>query len=186
MPGQQRARQLAVLPQGSQLNFSFKAIDVVRLGLTPLSLRVAESEDRIQQLMHACDVWLLRNRDFTTLSGGEQQRVQLARVLVQLSQAQRAPALLLDEPTSAQDLGQQHKILALAQELAHSQGYLVIAVLHDLNQVLHYCDQTILMADGQMSMMGTPQEILTPRNIEDFWYYRAERFYPQKDRCLVF
>ncbi len=168
------ARHMAVLPQASQLTFPFLADEVVALGLTPLKLSHQEGLRQIERLMKLTDCHHLAKRSYPSLSGGERQRVQLARVLLQLSQAEQAPLLLLDEPTSAQDLGQQHSILKLAQELARDQGYGVVAILHDLNQVLHYCHQCCLLADGKVAQQGKPYEVLRADTVEAHWQYRPK------------
>ncbi|WP_036590136.1 heme ABC transporter ATP-binding protein [Oceanospirillum maris] len=169
------ARHLGVLAQASQLSFPFHAQEVVALGLTPLSLSHKEGWKQIKRLMARTDCLHLAERSYTSLSGGERQRVQLARVLLQLSQAEHAPLLLLDEPTSAQDLGQQHSILDLARQLAKEEGYGVLVILHDLNQALQYCDLCILLDRGEVALQGKPAEILTPDTIEHHWQYRPEQ-----------
>lgn len=174
-PAIERAKHLGVLPQQSQLTFPFSAEEVVALGLTPLKLSQAEAKVAIRDVMQQTDCERFAKRPFPSLSGGERQRVQLARVLLQLSQAQATPLLLLDEPTSAQDLGQQHQILALARELAHQHGFAVLAVLHDLNQVLQYCDQCFLMASGKIAAAGKPDHVLSEDCIEQHWHHRVER-----------
>ncbi|MBW8191592.1 heme ABC transporter ATP-binding protein [Neiella marina] len=174
-PALERAKHVGVLPQQSQLTFPFSAEEVVALGLTPLTLNQAEAKVAIRSVMQETDCERFANRPFPSLSGGERQRVQLARVLLQLSQAQTTPLLLLDEPTSAQDLGQQHQILALARELAHRRGFAVLAVLHDLNQVLQYCDQCFVMSQGKRVASGTPADVLTEQMIEQHWHHRVER-----------
>ncbi len=101
----ERARHIAVLPQASELNFGFRADEVVALGLTPLSLSWREARRAVRFVMEKTDCARFSQSPYLRLSGGEKQRVHFARALLQLSQAQHAPLLLLDEPTSAQDLG---------------------------------------------------------------------------------
>lgn len=171
---QQLARHLGVLAQSSELTFPFHAQEVVALGLTPLSIGHKEGWQLIHRLMEHTDCLHLAERSYPSLSGGERQRVQLARVLLQLCQAEASPLLMLDEPTSAQDLGQQHSILSLAQQLAKEQGYGVLVILHDLNQVLQYCDRCYLIDNGEIAQQGTPEVVLTPITIEQHWQYRPE------------
>ena len=173
-PPLQRARHLAMLPQSSQVGFSFNALEIVALGLIPLSLSRRDGQREIHRVMVQTDCQHLAYRPFPTLSGGERQRVQLARVLLQLSQAEQPPLLLLDEPTSAQDLKQQHTLLTLAKTLASKHHYAVVAVLHDLNHVLRYCDHCVLMKSGELAQQGNPLEILTSDTIESHWGYRAK------------
>ncbi|MFT5720052.1 MAG: iron complex transport system ATP-binding protein [Motiliproteus sp.] len=174
-PALERARHLAVLPQASQLTFSFSAQEVVSLGLTPLSLNRRDAERAVRLEMLATDCLHFADRSYPSLSGGERQRVQLARVLLQLSQATSTPLLLLDEPTSAQDLGQQHSILQLSKHLCSERGYSVVAILHDLNQVLRYCDRCCVLNNGVMTHEGKPNELLTNEMIESTWQYRPQR-----------
>jgi iron complex transport system ATP-binding protein len=169
------AKHLAVLPQSSQLTFPFSAREVVALGLTPLSLSKAQAASLIDEKMHATDCYSFADRAYPSLSGGERQRVQLARVLLQLSQASHSPLLLLDEPTSAQDLGQQHNLLRLTQTLAKKEGFGVVAILHDLNQVLRYCDRCCLLDQGRVSAVDSPDKLLSDERIQQHWQYQPQR-----------
>ncbi len=176
-PAYERARHLGVLPQSSAISFPFSAHEVVALGLTPLSLSAREAARSIKAHMEDTGCWQLSEKPYPMLSGGEKQRVQLARVLLQLSQAQEPPLLLLDEPTSAQDLGQQHSILKLVKALCDDRGYGVMAILHDLNQVLRYCDYCYVLGDGTIQLKGNPSECLSPSNVEAIWGYRPDLFF---------
>mgnify|MGYP003382579671 FL=1 len=95
-------------------------------------------------------------------------------MLVQLSQAEREPVLLLDEPTSAQDLGQQHRLMELACEFARSQRYCIVAILHDLNLALRYADRCVLLNQGQAVAAGAPNEVVNSANIERYWSYSPQ------------
>ncbi len=170
-----KARHIAYLPQASHLSFAFTAYEVVALGLTPLSLGKNKAHTEIMRHMEECDCVHLANKSFPQLSGGEKQRVQLARVLLQLSQAEHSPLLLLDEPTSAQDLGQQHAILKLVQNLSKTKSFGILAILHDLNLVLRYCDHCLVLDQGLMVTEGRPEACLTPPVVERCWQYRPER-----------
>lgn len=169
----ERARHLAVLSQSNSLEFAFSAEEVVALGLTPLSVGRREGSQLVQSMMRATDCMHLGAVKFPTLSGGEQQRVHLARVLVQLSQAEREPVLLLDEPTSAQDLGQQHRLMELIRELASTKLYCVAAILHDLNLALRYADHCVLLEHGQVVAYGLPEQVLNRDTIQRYWGYAA-------------
>lgn len=171
-PSLERARHLGVLPQQVQLNFPFTALEVVELGLTPLSVGWREGRRLARDMLRRTDCLELADSLFPSLSGGQKQRVNLARVLLQLSQAQAAPVLLLDEPTSAQDLGHQHEVLGLAKALAKQQGYLVLAILHDLNQALRYADHCVLLDQGQPVATGAPDQVLDAGRVARYWGYR--------------
>ncbi len=170
----ERARHVAVLPQVSELNFAFRAEEVVALGATPLDLGWRALADACRRFMTMTDCQHLADKPYPQLSGGEKQRVHLARVLLQLSQAEREPLLLLDEPTSAQDLRQQHLVLDLARDLCHRQDYAVVAVLHDLNQALRYSDQCTLLDGGRIVATGRPDLLLTPTQVNDLWKFPVQ------------
>ncbi len=168
------AKHLGVLPQASQLSFPFTVHEVVELGLIPLTASQQEGMQLVRKAMQETDTAQFAQQNYADLSGGERQRVHLARVLVQLSQAELEPLLLLDEPTSAQDLGQQHHMLALVRQLAQQNHWGVIVILHDLNQALRYCDQAWLLKQGQLIACGQPCEVLTPERIHAAWGYQPQ------------
>lgn len=170
-PRAELAKSLAVLPQHASLTFPFSVTEVVAMGLYPLTLSQADGNALIAKQLAEVGLTHLANRSYPTLSGGEKQRVQLARVLTQLSQSPFPPILLLDEPTSALDLAQQHKVLKLAQGLAHQQAYTVIVVLHDLNQAARYSDQIVILKQGRVVSEGAPTEALSVQTISQVWDY---------------
>lgn len=179
------ARHLGVLPQTSQLSFPFKAKEVVAIGATPLNLNRFALEVAVQKWMQATDTWQFADRIYTSLSGGERQRVQLARVLLQLSQAEHAPLLLLDEPTSAQDLGQQHQLLNLVKSLCQENGFAVISILHDLNQASRYADQVWLLHQGELVAQGSPPQVLQPETVMKIWGYLPELFFNSQGQQIL-
>ncbi|MDT3275205.1 heme ABC transporter ATP-binding protein [Shewanella sp. SP2S2-4] len=170
-PRRELAKSLAVLPQHASLTFPFTVFEVVAMGLYPLTISHKEGEALVAEQLAQVGLTHLAKRSYPTLSGGEKQRVQLARVLTQLSQSPFPPILLLDEPTSALDLAQQHRVLELAQHLAHQQAYTVIVVLHDLNQAARYSDQLIVLKQGRIVSEGAPAEALSVNTIREVWDY---------------
>jgi iron complex transport system ATP-binding protein len=166
-----------VLPQASELNFPFSAAEVVSLGKMPLNLGWREARQAVRRVMEQTDTARFADKDYRRLSGGERQRVHLARVLLQLGQAERAPVLLLDEPTSAQDLGQQHAILGLARGLANERGYGVVAVLHDINLSLRYAHRISLMQSGRLVECGDPRQVLTADTVSRYWGFPVEAYH---------
>lgn len=184
-PRQLLARHLGVLPQASQLSFPFKAQEVVAIGATPLSLTRQAIDDAIKRWMEATDTWQFADRLYTSLSGGEKQRVQLARVLLQLSQAEDEPLLLLDEPTSAQDLGQQHQLLNLIKSLCQQYNFAVISILHDLNQASRYADNVWILHQGQLFAQGSPQQVLQPDTVMKVWGYQPERLVNSRGQQIL-
>ncbi|WP_191084027.1 heme ABC transporter ATP-binding protein [Roseococcus microcysteis] len=168
------ARRRAVLPQHSTLGFPLRAEEVVALGRLPHAGR-AGPQDSVRAAMREAGVAHLHGRNHATLSGGEQQRVQLARVLAQLDGVPPADSVLfLDEPTSALDLPHQHAIMAVAAARARA-GATVVAVLHDLNLAARHCGRLLLMAGGRRVAEGRPEEMLTPELVHRAYGFAMRR-----------
>jgi iron complex transport system ATP-binding protein len=161
------ARRRAVLPQSGALGFPLRTEEVVALGRLPHAGHASRDEDHaaIEAAMVEADVTHLAARSFATLSGGEQQRVQLARVLAQLhGRAVGKTALFLDEPTAALDLAQQHAVLSAAARRARAGG-LVVVVLHDLSLAARHCDHVLLMGRGRRIVEGPVRAALTEEHV---------------------
>ncbi len=157
------ARMVGVLPQSSLLTFPFSVAEVVMLGRLPHSTGRARDLEIVHQAIDRVDVSHLTNASYPSLSGGEKQRVQLARVLAQIWE-ETGPGeryLLLDEPTSALDVAHQQLTLQLARELA-GQGVGVMAILHDLNLAAQYADRIVMLQQGEVAAQGTVGEVLEP------------------------
>lgn len=174
-PKQKLARHLAVLPQSSTLSFSFSVREVIALGLIPLSISRAQGVILIDEILALTDTLRFAQRPYLGLSGGERQRVHLARVLVQLSQAEQSPLLLLDEPTSAQDLAQQHHLLQLVKTFCNERGYIALVIMHDLNLSIRYSDKVCLLESGRLVAQGPPESVLTVESIENQWGYQPQQ-----------
>ena len=158
-PVRQLARQLAVLPQHSDLRFDFTAQQVVAMGRLPWSEPQPMLTSAVERAMLAMDIGHLRDAPYLQLSGGERQRIHFARVLAQLDTSQPG-IMLLDEPTSALDPGHQHQTLQLAQAQARA-GLAVLIVLHDLNLASRYADRVLLMQQGELLADGSPRDTMT-------------------------
>ncbi|WP_100639130.1 heme ABC transporter ATP-binding protein [Marinobacter salexigens] len=158
--GAELARQRAVMPQRVDVSFPFTAREIVALGCSGLT--VFERNELIDYLLQRLGIGDLAERLMPTLSGGEQQRVQLARVLAQLWNTRGQRLLLLDECTSALDPAQQQTVFSLLRELAKEQGYSVVAVVHDLNVASCYADRLVMMAAGRIVEDGPATTILEP------------------------
>ena len=155
------ARILAVLPQLSLLNFPYTVEEVILLGRIPHRSGYREDRLILREVMRATDTESLQNRIYTQLSGGEKQRVQLARVFAQVWRDQGNPRLLLlDEPTAALDLAHQQLIVDSIRDLAAT-GCAVIMVAHDFNLVAALADQIVAIAGGRLVSRGTPGAVLT-------------------------
>lgn len=175
------ARQRSLMPQHASLTFPFKVRDVVAMGRDPFRDDADHGADSaaITWGMNATDVSILADRPYTRLSGGEQQRVQLARVLTQ-SWRQAGTVtpryLLLDEPTASLDLAHQHATLHLAKELAN-EGAGVVAVVHDLNLAALYADRVAVLSLGSLAALGTPDDVLMPELIEEVFGLQVRRVF---------
>jgi iron complex transport system ATP-binding protein len=164
LPPMQRARSLAVVPQAASLPPAFTVWETVLMGRTPyLNFlgQVSSKDDAIARLaLQKVDALELSARRVGELSGGEQQRVLLARAL-----AQSTPILLLDEPTSNLDLHYQVSFMETVSDLARREHLAVLVALHDLNLAARYANRMALLVDGEIKAAGTPRQVLTPELI---------------------
>lgn len=155
----QVAQFLAVVPQDTTISFDFSNFDVVMMGRSPFlgrfQLEGAEDYDIVEQAMALTDTWHLRKKSVNAISGGERQRVILARAL-----AQKPQLLLLDEPTSHLDINHQMELLDLLLELNETTNLTIIWVSHDLNLAAEYCEKLLLMENGKVFRLGSPNEVI--------------------------
>lgn len=162
------ARAMAVLAQENTSEFELLVRDVVLMGRTPhqspFARDSAEDFRIVAQALERVDAKYLSERMFSNLSGGEKQRVLMARAL-----AQQAPLLVLDEPTNHLDVRHQFELMNLIRSL----GLTALAALHELPLAAHYCDRLYLLKDGALVAEGTPTEVLTPEIIADVYGVRA-------------
>ena len=180
----------SVLAQESQLEFPFTGREVVRMGRMPFPSGGDAREDAaiIAGAIHAADVVRFVDRPYTTLSGGEKQRIHLARTLAQIGdplQAGQTRLWFLDEPVSNLDLAHQHDCLRLARAQAH-RGVAVLVVLHQLNLAMTHADTALVMAAGRVAAHGPVETVLRPDLIESVFGVRAEWFCsPQHPRPIL-
>ncbi|MDY0069550.1 MAG: heme ABC transporter ATP-binding protein [Porticoccaceae bacterium] len=169
-----KARAMGVLPQDTSLEFPFTVEEVVMLGRTPHRSGQARDRAIVAETLAAVDGGHLRGRIYTRLSGGEKQRVQLARVLAQIWEERDGQhrLLLLDEPTASFDLAHQQLTLDLVRRLA-GQGFAVVMVLHDLNMAARCATRMLLLSCGRVWECGPPEAVLTPDNIREVFGVRA-------------
>ncbi|WP_309043921.1 heme ABC transporter ATP-binding protein [Marinobacter sediminicola] len=169
--GSELARQRAVMPQRVDVSFPFTVREIVALGCSGLA--AAERNELIDYLLQRLGIGNMACRLVPTLSGGEQQRVQLARVLAQIWHTNGPRLLLLDECTSALDPAQQQTVFSLLRELAKDQGYSVVAVIHDLNVASCYADRLVMMAAGRIVENGAANTILEPGLLDKVFGLKA-------------
>lgn len=184
-----RARQRAVLPQLSLLNFPYRVFEVVQLGRTPHQTGRIRDNQIVDEALALLDISYLKERLYTQLSGGERQRVQIARVMTQIWNADDAPSgtrlLLLDEPTNALDLGHQQMLMEAVSNFA-AQSVAVIMVLHDINLAARYADKILGLLCSQQAVYGEVQEVINEQNIERLFGLKvAISHHPHNGRPLV-
>jgi iron complex transport system ATP-binding protein len=165
------ARRRACLPQSSNLTFPFTIREVVAIGRYPYRDTRARREPIIDAALHEVGLLERSHEAYPHLSGGEKQRVHLARVLAQLEDP-TGSVLLLDEPTASLDLTFQQLVFRIAGDWA-ARGAAVLLVLHDLNQAMRYAHSVTLLHEGCCVASGPPAEVLTSQRIEQVYGVRA-------------
>lgn len=162
------AKVRAVMRQNSHMAFPFSVMEVIRMGRHPH--RTHSGRDESEYLIELCGCQNLASRDYRSLSGGEQQRVQLARLLVQLWEPTSSPKwLFLDEPTSALDIHHQQHLFRLLRKLVYERQFNVCCVLHDLNLAARYADRVVLLSKGSLVEVGSPLAVLTKNTISQLF-----------------
>jgi len=178
------ARELAMVPQTADLNFDLKVFDVVMMGRYPylgrLSLEREVDEEKVRFWMRLTNTLHLAERSIKEVSGGERQRVLIARAL-----AQEPRVLLLDEPTSNLDVCYQIEIMNLLKELVEKLGLTIICTIHDLNLAARYSDKIILINGGRIMGIGRPIEVLTKENLRDVFKIEAKIEFDQDSKSLT-
>lgn len=163
------AKQLAVVGQETPILFDFTVKDLVAMGRTPHKRLIegdtTEDRDIIEQSLRQAGIFNLKDRNFSSLSGGEKKRVIVARAL-----AQQAKVMVLDEPTNHLDIQHQLQLMDLIRSLSIT----VVAALHDLNIAATYCDKIYVLQNGEIMAYGTPQDILTPALLKEVFGVHAE------------
>lgn len=175
------AQKLAVVAQHNYYNFEFSVRDVVMMGRAPhkraLDRDTAEDYQIMRQSLKAVGMQEFEERSFSTLSGGEQQRIILARAL-----AQQTPCLILDEPTNHLDIKYQLWLMDIVKNLDCT----VISAVHDLNIAAMYCGRLYAMKQGKVIAQGTPHELLTPDLIRELYEVDAEVSIDGKGQLRIF
>ncbi|MCB1256076.1 MAG: heme ABC transporter ATP-binding protein [Microthrixaceae bacterium] len=165
----QLARQRAVLPQNPTISFPFRVHEVVAMGRTPWD-KTSDLDDAevIESAMEATEVVHLRDRVVSSLSGGEQARVAVARIF-----AQRTPIILMDEPTAAMDLRHQERTFDHLRELCDD-GAGVVVVVHDLGIAGAHADRILVMDQGLIAIAGTPENPLDTAVLSEVYRHRID------------
>lgn len=163
-----------VLNQQNIVNLAFNVMEIVMMGRYPHYKNSPASRDHevVTQVMELCGVSAFADRSYLSLSGGEQQRVQLARVLAQIWDVPNA-LLLMDEPVASLDLQYQQQTLAIAKMLS-KRGFMVVSILHDINLAAQYADRVLLLKNGRKWYDGTAAEILNSKNIYEVFEINSD------------
>lgn len=193
-PAAELARCRAVLPQSPSLQFDLPVATVIGMGAYPHArhtrtgaprtdsrdtARAAIAEDQriLQRVLALADVQDLYERRYRLLSGGEQQRVHLARVLYQLLLARQGHdeyrVLMLDEPTASLDPRHQLHLLSAVHTLVHEENVAALVIVHDLNLAAGCCDRLLLLGQGRVAACGTPAQVLTPDTLRQVYGVEA-------------
>lgn len=193
-PAAELASCRAVLPQSPSLQFDLPVATVIGMGAYPharhtrtgaprtdsrdtAQAAIAEDQRILQRVLALADVQDLYERRYRRLSGGEQQRVHLARVLYQLLLARQGyneyRVLMLDEPTASLDPRHQLHLLSAVHTLAHEENVAALVIVHDLNLAAGCCDRLLLLGQGRVAACGTPAQVLTPDTLRQVYGVEA-------------
>lgn len=160
------AKKISMVPQETSIDFDLLGEEIVLMGRIPHLKRLEKEGGRdfsiVKEAMIKTNTLHLRNRSVTRMSGGEKQRVVVARAL-----AQEAGIMLLDEPVSQLDLHNQIEIMNIIRDLVDREGLTAICVLHDINLAVNYSDVILIMKDGKLVSMGKPADIIREDIIEE-------------------
>jgi iron complex transport system ATP-binding protein len=166
------ARLVALVPQTPVVPAAMTVAEYVLLGRTPHLLPLAQegAEDRAAAaaVLSRLDLHEFAGRELGSLSGGELQRAVIGRAL-----AQAAPILLLDEPTTALDIGHQQQVLELVDRLRREEGLTVVAAMHDLTLAAQYGDRVVLVDRGRVVAEGSARDVLTSERVEELYGARV-------------
>lgn len=168
------AEILSFVPQKSSLTMPLTVEDVVYMGRVPYIKNRwtgfdREDREKVEKIMQMLKIDKFKNRVIFSLSGGEFQRVLLARAL-----AQNTNIMLLDEPTSALDMNYALEIMRLTSYFVQNESLTAVMVLHDLNLASMYCDSIILLKNGKIAYEGTPKELFRPEILEEIYGFNCE------------
>lgn len=177
------SKQRAVLSQNNSIQFGFSVEQIVGLGRYASELTKKEDQHIIDEVVSLTGIESFWTRQYTTLSGGEQQRVQLTRVLVQVWEESLYPRyILLDEPTASLDISQQQQIFRLAKN-ACKRNIGVMAIIHDLNQAVQFSDTLYFLKNGEIISHGESKTVFNKMNIEKTFGCRVNFYHDECTDC---
>ena len=173
MNNKQTAKRIATVPQNTIVDFDFSVMDIVLMGRAPY-LRRFQSEtsydlEIAKNAMKKTNTWHLKDKKIDEISGGERQRVIIARAITQDTEI-----LILDEPISNIDIHHQIQLLDVLKNLNKEKNITIITILHDLNLAAQYSDEIILLSEGEIVTIGNPQEVLTKEVIKEVYNIKVD------------
>ncbi|MDR0562087.1 MAG: ABC transporter ATP-binding protein [Spirochaetaceae bacterium] len=178
----ERAKRLALIPQGSRTDFPYTGLEMTLMGLYPHQSRFAPADDaqiaRAQELMEETGVWGFASRPVTELSGGQVQSLLLARGLLQIlpdrNEAQPPALLLLDEAMSELDIAARLGMMKLLSRYTADRNIGVIGIQHDLHTAYRFADRVIALSRGRIAADGSPESVCTPDFFAQVFHVKAE------------
>ncbi|GAF64426.1 iron-siderophore ABC transporter ATP-binding protein [Bacillus sp. TS-2] len=177
--GKELAQTLAMMPQAKSSLPNITVKELVQFGRSPYkgyfrSNSHQQDEQIVEWALRLTNTEHFANRMFHTLSGGEQQKVRIALALVQ-----KAPILLLDEPTTFLDITHQIEVMELVETINREEKMTIVMVLHELQQAASYCDYLVVMKNGAIAQAGKPKELLTSSFLKDIYDIEAKVKYEE-------
>ncbi|EOD00741.1 ABC transporter ATP-binding protein [Caldisalinibacter kiritimatiensis] len=162
------AKKMAVVHQGNDIRFNFSVFDIVLMGRFPY-LKKFQQEQKVdievaKKAMKNTSTWHLKEKNINEISGGEKQRVMIARALTQ-----QPEILLLDEPISHLDIKHQISILNLCKKLNTEKSLTILTTLHDINLASRYSDYIVLLHEGKVKIVDTPEKVITKEIIKEVY-----------------
>ena len=176
IPRETQARSRAVMSQHPELSFPLTVEEVVMMGRYPHFDFAPAKKDRqiVEEVMGKMDLINFRERNYLSLSGGEKQRVQFARVLTQIWERPEKGIryLMLDEPLSSLDISYQHEFLRMAETFL-GKDTVIIAIIHDINLAIQYAHRLFFLKDGELVAQGKPSQVLNEELLRHIFSIKA-------------
>lgn len=174
LKGKELGKNIALVPQEFDTHFNYSAREILEMGRYPYDSffsKDSRDEEIIDRYIKLFSLEKLLEKDIYSMSGGERQRIIFAKAMVQES-----GYILLDEATSNMDIHYAHTIFKNLRETVKNEGRGAVAVIHDMNLASQYCDEIIMLKDGEIKFSGSPEEVLTAENIDEVFNVKSKIF----------